>query len=65
VPSEAVSNQEVGANVSPELRCSTCSKIISGEPHVEILDGKKYNFDSQECARMYRKMKSLYGEYYE
>lgn len=48
-----------------ELKCVTCSKPIKGEPHIETLNGKKYNFDSIECAQTYRKLKSIYGELFE
>jgi KaiC/GvpD/RAD55 family RecA-like ATPase len=48
-----------------ELRCVMCSKLIEWEPHVEVIEGKKYNFDSPECANTYKKLKSLYGEYFE
>lgn len=48
-----------------ELRCVMCSKLIQWEPHIEIIRGKKYNFDTEECARTYRKLKSLYAEDFE
>jgi KaiC/GvpD/RAD55 family RecA-like ATPase len=48
-----------------ELRCMMCSKVIEWEPHVEVIEGKKYSFDSPECANTYKKLKSLYGEYFE
>jgi len=50
---------------SDQLICQTCSKPISGEGYIEELNGKRYNFDSPECARTYRKLKSVYGEYFE
>jgi len=48
-----------------ELRCVMCSKLIEWKPHVEIVGGKKYNFDSPRCATMYKKLKTLYGEDFE
>jgi KaiC/GvpD/RAD55 family RecA-like ATPase len=48
-----------------ELRCMMCSKLIEWEPHVEVIEGKKCSFDSLECANTYKKLKSLYGEYFE
>jgi KaiC/GvpD/RAD55 family RecA-like ATPase len=45
-----------------ELRCAMCSRIVEWEPHVEIIGGKQYNFDSTECANTYKKLKKLYGE---
>ncbi len=47
------------------LVCAACSKPIKGVPHTEILNGKKINFDSVECAKVYRKLKGVYGEYFE
>jgi len=47
------------------IRCVMCSKLIECEPQVEIVEGKKFSFDSAECARTYRKLKSLYGEDFE
>ena len=46
-------------------RCVMCSKLIKGDPQVEIVKGKKLSFDSEECAKTYRKLKSLYGEDFE
>jgi len=48
-----------------ELRCVMCSKLIEWEPHIEVIGGKKYRFDSPGCANTYKKLKSLYGEYFE
>jgi KaiC/GvpD/RAD55 family RecA-like ATPase len=48
-----------------ELRCVMCSRLIEWEPHVEVVGGKKYSFDSLECASTYKKLKSLYGKYFE
>ena len=48
-----------------ELKCAMCSKSITGKACVETLEGKKYNFDSHECALTYRKLKSLYGSHFE
>ncbi len=48
-----------------EQRCVMCSKLIEWEPRVETIDGKKYSFDSLECASTYKKLKRLYGEYFE
>ena len=46
-------------------RCLMCSKLIGGKPDVEIVEGKKLSFDSAECAKTYRKLKSVYGEDFE
>jgi len=45
-----------------ELRCVMCSRLIEWEPHIEVIGGKQYSFDSVECAQTYRKFKKLYGE---
>jgi YHS domain-containing protein len=50
-------------NVTP--KCLMCSKPILGKAHVKVFKGKTYTFDSQECANSYKKLKSLYGEYFE
>ena len=46
------------------LRCDMCSRHIEWEPIVEIVEGKEYNFDSQDCAKTYKKFKSLYNGYF-
>jgi KaiC/GvpD/RAD55 family RecA-like ATPase len=48
-----------------QLRCVMCSRLIDWEPHVEIIEGKEYNFDSIECSNTYKKLKSLYGSSFE
>ena len=48
-----------------ELRCVMCSGLIDWEPHLEIIEGKQYSFDSVECATTYKKLKALYGEGFE
>jgi KaiC/GvpD/RAD55 family RecA-like ATPase len=48
-----------------ELRCVMCSRLIEQEPIVEVIGEKKYNFDSLGCAGTYKKLKNLYGEYFE
>lgn len=48
-----------------ELRCVMCSNRIDWEPHLEVIEGKQYNFDSAECATTYKKLKALYGESFE
>ena len=46
------------------LRCDMCSRQIEWDPIVEIVEGKKYQFDCQECAQTYKKFKSLYNGYF-
>ena len=48
-----------------ELRCMNCGRLIEWEPHVEVINGKEYTFDSLECAGTYKSLKSIYGESFE
>ncbi len=48
-----------------ELRCVLCSKLIDWEPITKIIDGKKYYFDTLDCANTYKKFKSIYGSNFE
>ena len=48
-----------------ELRCMNCGRRIEWEPHVEVINGKEYTFDSTECAGTYKSLKSVYGESFE
>jgi KaiC/GvpD/RAD55 family RecA-like ATPase len=48
-----------------ELRCVMCSKLIDWKPYIEEVGVKKLSFDSEECAKTYKKLKSLYGEDFE
>ena len=48
-----------------ELRCMNCGRLIEWKPHVEIINGKEYPFDSTECAGTYKSLKSIYGESFE
>lgn len=48
-----------------EARCMMCSRLIQGEPILEVVAGKKYSFDSADCAKTYNKLKSVYGENFE
>lgn len=62
---EGAKNSQIVTKEGSTLTCSMCSKQIHGKPHTETLDGKIYNFDSVDCARVYRKLKRLYGNYFE
>jgi KaiC/GvpD/RAD55 family RecA-like ATPase len=46
-------------------RCILCSKPISWSPHIELINGKEYRFDKPECADTYRKLKEIYGDFFE
>jgi hypothetical protein len=60
-----VLQQPVASSESPRenLTCAACSKPIVDAPYVETFGGKTYNFDCPECAKTYRKLRSVYGEY--
>jgi KaiC/GvpD/RAD55 family RecA-like ATPase len=60
-----ITDQGINVKSDAELRCMMCARQIEWEPHVEVIGGKEYSFDSPECALTYRKLKSLYGEYFE
>jgi KaiC/GvpD/RAD55 family RecA-like ATPase len=60
-----ISNNGVILKSEKEIRCIMCSRRIDWEPHLEIIDGKKYNFDSADCATTYKRLKALYGESFE
>jgi len=57
--------QETADAKSANLKCLMCSRPILREPHVEVIDSKACIFDSRECAVTYRKLKSIYGKYFE
>jgi hypothetical protein len=42
--------------------CAMCSKMIEGQPIVELIGEKMLNFDCKECVRTYKKFRSMYGE---
>ncbi len=60
-----ITDHGISLKIDVELRCVMCARPIEWEPHIEIIGGKEYSFDSPECALTYRKLKSLYGEYFE
>lgn len=62
---DAINNHEQVVKNNDGLKCLMCSKPIDGEPHTEVCGGKTYIFDSPECAKTYRKFKSIYGENFE
>jgi KaiC/GvpD/RAD55 family RecA-like ATPase len=60
-----ITNKGIVLKSEKEIRCVMCSRQIEWEPHLEIIDGKQYNFDSAECATTYKRLKALYGESFE
>jgi hypothetical protein len=59
-PSEVARNYPIESNV--KTCCEMCSKPIEGQPYVELIDDKPHSFHCKECARTYKKFKSLYGD---
>ena len=60
-----ITNNGILLKSEKELRCVMCSRQIEWEPHLEIIEGKQYSFDSAECATTYKKLKALYGKSFE
>ena len=60
-----IANNGIILKSEKEIRCVMCSRQIDWEPHLEIIDGKQYSFDSAECAKTYKRLKALYGESFE
>lgn len=56
-----ITNKGIIMKSQSKLRCTMCSSLIEWDPIVEIIDGKKFSFDSQNCAKDYKKLKKLYG----
>ena len=49
-------------NIDKRITCTVCSKEIKGQPIVETINNRVFNFDCTECAHTFKKFKSLYGE---
>jgi KaiC/GvpD/RAD55 family RecA-like ATPase len=60
-----IANNGIILKSEKEIRCVMCSRPIDWEPHLEIIEGKQYSFDSSECATTYKRLKALYGESFE
>ncbi len=58
-----VQDKPVMVKASEAPLCAACQKAIVGEPHVELLAGKSYTFDTDECAKTYKRLKGVYGDY--
>ena len=54
--------EKKGENKDKVALCAMCSKEIKGQPIVETIDNKSYNFDCTECLHTFKKFKSIYGE---
>ena len=50
--------EEHGAAAEPQaviqFKCEFCGAAILGKPHIEYIDGGRYYFSSEECAKAYR-----------
>jgi hypothetical protein len=48
-----------------EITCIMCGKAIIDKDQerriVEVIDGTRYNFDSNECTLMFKKFRNVYG----
>lgn len=44
------------------MQCAMCGKAIAKPLIVEQVDGLEYAFDSGDCATIFKKFRSLYGE---
>jgi KaiC/GvpD/RAD55 family RecA-like ATPase len=64
VPFE-ITDKGIIVGSSSDVRCVMCSRLIEWKPHVEVIDGREYNFDSVECANTYQKLRSMYGASFE
>lgn len=60
-----IANNGIILKSEKEIRCVMCSRQIDWEPHLEIIEGKQYSFDTAECATTYKRLKALYGESFE
>ena len=43
-------------------KCSLCESPIRTDPIIEVIDGKEYIFDSQDCVIQFKRLKQVYGE---
>ncbi len=60
-----ITDRGISLRNEAEVRCVMCSQLVEGDPLVEVINGKNYNFDSAECAATYRRLKALYGKSFE
>ncbi len=60
-----ITNKGIIMKSQSKLRCSMCSGLIEWEPIVEIIDGKEFSFDTENCSKDYKKLKKLYGSDFE
>jgi TIR domain len=58
-------NDKANATNNTCIKCEMCANPIEGQIYAEQINGKTHHFDSKECAKTYKKLKSLYGENFE
>jgi hypothetical protein len=46
-------------------RCILCSSPIRANPIIEVIDGKEHIFDTPECILTYKRLKQIYGKWFE
>ncbi len=61
-PTTAKKDGTSSQSAKTEINCEMCSKPVEGQPHIEVIGEKTYNFDCKECAQTFKKLKSVYGE---
>ena len=46
------------------VSCSLCGKTIEGLSSIinEVIEGRHYTFDSDDCILMFKKLESVYGK---
>jgi len=59
-----ITNKGIILKYEKALRCDMCSRQIEWEPIFEIIEGKECKFDTHDCAKTYKKFKSLYDGYF-
>ncbi len=47
----------VEADVMVQFKCSFCNAPILGKPYIEYIEGGRYYFNSEECAKAYKQKK--------
>jgi hypothetical protein len=49
-----------------QIKCALCGKTITGKENdketiMEIIDDKRYTFDTNDCVLMFKKFRGVYG----
>jgi hypothetical protein len=59
---KAVAEKTIAPSSETEFKCEMCTKLIKGQPFIELIGEKEHSFDCKECAQTYKKLKSIYGD---